>query len=227
MKRSTAIITLLVMLPFTVFFAVETWSALTDHFSQLAAWFANHKRAYYPWFMWVTAGAIIFPLMNKFWEKNIKFIKTSTHEHAHAIVAILLLQRVHSIHAEDKGSGMVTTSGNLRLGYLVTLAPYCFPFYTIGFMMLRSIIIPTYYPIIDLVIGFTIGLHIVCFKEQTGNYQPDIQKFPLWFSYSYIAAILVFITCLLLTAFLPTVNIFTAFKVFALDLWQYLSAILK
>ena len=47
-------------------------------------------------------------------------------------------------------------------------------------------------PIMDILIGFTAGLHIVCFKEQTGNYQPDINRHPLFFSYTYIIVVLLF-----------------------------------
>lgn len=150
--------------------------------------------------------------------------KTFTHELTHVITGLLLFRRIHSFHAEEAGSGVVWSSGNDKLRFMTSLAPYCFPIYTFPLLMLRSIVMPSLLPIMDILIGFSMGLHIVCFKEQTGNYQPDINQFPLWFSYIYIVSVWLFDVSIILTTCIPKCNFFLAFKSFASDIWSLIIA---
>lgn len=219
MKRTTALLILLPLAVLSLFFLTEIWSALCVHWEGFAGWWKNHNSSYYPWYIWVAAGSVVFPLMNRFFEKNIKMTKTFTHELTHTITALLTFRRIHSFEAKED-SGVVYTSGKDSLHFLTTLAPYCFPVYTFPLMVLRCMIIPVYYPIIDIMIGFTVGLHIICFKEQTGDHQTDINRFPHWFSYSYILGILIFDVCLILISYEPSLNIFYAFKTLGMDFWN-------
>ena len=81
--------------------------------------------------------------------------------------------------------------------------------------------------VMDVLIGFTVGLHIVCFKEQTGNYQTDINSHPLFFSYLYITTVLLFDICLILLSYEPSLNIFYAFKTLGVDLWNDIAMLWK
>lgn len=220
MRTHTAIIIVILCIIFGIFWGLEIWSALTKHWGLFLRWFHNTRGNYYPWYLWLLLGGVIFPLMNKYFVKNMEMTKTFTHELTHVITGLLLFRRIHSFHAEEAGSGVVWSSGNDKLRFMTSLAPYCFPIYTFPLLMLRSIVLPSLLPIMDILIGFSIGLHIVCFKEQTRNYQPDINQFPLWFSYIYIVSVWLFDICILLLTFLPKSNIFLAFKTFALDTWH-------
>lgn len=211
----------------SLFFVVEIVAALISHFRLGAAWWGNHHIQYYPWYLWVAVGSAVFPLMNKYFVKNMKIVKTFTHELTHAVVAIMLFRRVHWFKAEEGKGGEIGSSGSGKFHFFEVLAPYCFPIYTFPLMMLRCIVIPDYYPIIDIIIGFSIGLHIICFKEQTGSFQPDIQRYPLWLSFSFIAFMLIFDISLVLTSYLPSVNFFGAFVQFGTDFWKYICAIFK
>ena len=86
--------------------------------------------------------------------------------------------------------------------------------------MLRCLITTFMLPIIDVLIGFTIGLHIDCIKRQIGNHQTDIIQWPIYLNYTYIIAILLFFLNLILISFEPKNNIFYAFIDYAHDLWQ-------
>lgn len=223
MKTFKAILLTCIFLIIGVFWGYEIWEVIKQHWSLLIQWYNNNKLAYYPWYIWLVIGSCIFPIMNKFFVKNMEITKTFTHELTHTIVGLLLFRRIHSFHAEEHGTGAVYSSGGKTLQYVISLAPYCFPIYTFILLIFRCLVAVSYLPIIDTLIGFSIGLHIVCFVEQTHNYQTDINQFPLWFSYIYILSIWLFDISLIFISYLPKSNIFDAFKIYATDLWNIIS----
>ena len=224
MKKSSCILLSVIFVVLGVFFATEIWTSLSHHIGNLTKWFDNHKRSYYPWILWVTAGSIIFPIMNRYLHKNIGIVKVFTHELTHAITALLTFRKIISFHAEVD-HGVIYSSGSKRTRFLVTLSPYCFPIYTFPLLAFRCLVANPLLPIIDIIIGFTIGLHFVCFKEQTGNHQPDITSYPLFFSYIYIIMVLLFDICLILLSYEPSLNIFYAFKTLGVDLWNDIASL--
>lgn len=122
-----------------LFFLTETWHSLAGHAKRFSNWLPTHATGYYPWIIWFAIGAAVFPLMNRFLKKNIGMVKTFTHELTHIVAAFLTFRRIHSFHAEEK-SGEVTTSGNNKYRFMVSLAPYCFPIYTFPLLALRCIV---------------------------------------------------------------------------------------
>ncbi len=222
MKTYKAIILSVLFISLGVFWGYESWGAIQQHWALFMRWYNSSKAAYYPWYLWILLGSVFFPLMNKYFDKNMEMTKTFTHELTHTITGLLLFRRIHSFHAEEQGTGVVWSSGKDSIRFLTSLAPYCFPIYTFPLLMLRCIIIPDYYPIIDVLIGFSVGLHIVCVKEQTRRDQTDIKQFPLWFSYIYICSVWLFDCSILLISFLPQMNIFLSFRNYAIDAWHFI-----
>lgn len=220
MKIYKAIILVFIFALCGTFWGYEIWKALTLHWNLFMQWCHNTKISYYPWYLWLIAGVCIFPLMNKFFIKNMELTKTFTHELTHTITGLLLFRRIHSFHAEERGNGVVWSSGNDNIRFMTSLAPYCFPIYTFPLLMLRCLIAQPFLPIIDILIGFSLGLHIVCFSEQTRNYQTDINQFPLWFSYVYILSVWLFDISIILLSYIPKLNFFIAFKNYAMDIYQ-------
>lgn len=220
MKTYKAIILSVLFISLGVFWGYESWDAIQQHWTLFMHWYNSSKAAYYPWYLWILLGSVFFPLMNKYFDKNMEMTKTFTHELTHTITGLLLFRRIHSFHAEEQGNGVVWSSGKDSIRFLTSLAPYCFPIYTFPLLMLRCIIISDYYPIIDVLIGFSLGLHIVCIKDQTRRDQTDINQFPLWFSYIYICSVWLFDCSILLISFLPQMNIFLSFRNYAIDAWQ-------
>lgn len=225
MKR----LSILPLLLFSTFFLVEAVVALFNHFGLLSAWWSDHHAPYYPWYLWVAIGSVLFPIINRYAIKNkdnMTMFKIFTHELTHAVVAVMLFQRVSEFHV-DQTNAKIRATNNSKLNFFKVLAPYCFPIYMFPLMMFRCIVIPEYYFIIDILIGFSIGVHLICFKEQTGSHQTDIQSYPIWLSYSFIASLLIFDISLILTAYLPSVNFFRAFVIFGTDFWKYICMIFK
>lgn len=223
MKIYKAVILSLIFIILGIFWGYEIWGAIKLHWLLFVRWYSNTKLSYYPWYLWLLAGSCVFPLMNKFFVKNMELTKTFTHELTHTISGLLLFRRIHSFHAEEQGSGVVWSSGNDDIRFMTSLAPYCFPIFTFPLLMLRCLVALPFLPIVDVLIGFSFGLHLVCFIEQTRNYQTDINQFPLWFSYIYILSVWLFDLSIILIAYVPKSNIFLAFRTYALDLWNIIT----
>ena len=169
-------------------------------------------------YQWVAVGIVAFALIHHFVKKNMTWLETFSHELTHIIVALLFFRRIHSFHAEE-GSGVVYTSGEHEYGMApMALAPYCLPIFTYLLLSIRCLMDFHGMWIYDILIGMTICFHFFCFKNQTGSYQTDINKYPLWFSYLYIGTALLINFCIIWVAFFPGYNVYTSF-------WRYLTSI--
>lgn len=171
-------------------------------------------------YQWVALGTVIFTIGKRFLKENLQWFETFTHELTHTIVSILLFRRIHSFEANND-NGLIMTSGNGKTLVFVDLAPYCLPIYTYGLLACRAITTHQFLWCIDLVIGISIAFHLHCFKKQIGNYQTDIKKRPLFFSYTYIAVSLVFNLCVIFVSFWSTKNVFTAFWFVCEKTWEH------
>lgn len=226
MRKTAYFIIGLIMVLLGMFFLMETWTSICVHFKTFTG--KAGKAGHYWWFLWVLLGAVIFPLINYIVKKknnratkifkNVDVTKIFMHEMSHAIVAVLTFRRIHSFQVNEF-DGVIYSSGSDRTRFLVSLAPYCFLWLTIPFISLRCIVENGYLWIMDILIGVTIGLHAICIKEQIGNHQTDITKYPIVFSYIYIFSVLLFDISLILISYQPKLNIFYAFKEYAVHLW--------
>jgi len=100
------------------------------------------------------------------------FIETFEHELTHMVVSFLFFKRVFSFQATDKRGGNVThTSGN----FLISLAPYFLPLFTIFFLILKPFMISATYNVLDFLIGFTLAFHYVGLIKEFRFYQQDIK----------------------------------------------------
>ncbi len=170
-------------------------------------------------FQWVGLGIVAFAFMHAFVKKNMIWLETFSHELTHIIVAFLFFRRIHSFHAEE-GSGEVCTSGNHNYGIApMALAPYCLPIFTYLLLSVRPLMDFHGMCIYDVLIGMTICFHFFCFKHQTGKYQPDINQFPLSFSYLYIWTARLINFCIIWVAFFPNYNVYTSFWRYVTSLW--------
>ena len=170
-------------------------------------------------YMWAGIGALFFMVGQRFLKENLKWFETFTHELIHTLVSILLFRRIHSFEAKN-GNGMMLSSGSDKTLVFVDLAPYCLPIYTYVLLFIRSITTGQFLWCIDTMIGISLAFHISCFKKQIGSYQSDINKRPLYFSYTYIATALLFNACVFLVSFWNTKNVFTA-------LWYVIKGLFK
>lgn len=174
-------------------------------FPKRGSWIGNLQL-----YMWTGIGIVAFLVVKRFIKENLQWFETFTHELAHTIVSILLFRRIHSFKANGD-NGVIMTSGNENTLVFVDLAPYCLPFYTYLLLAFRAIATSQFLWCVDIIIGISIAFHVNCFIKQTGSYQPDINKRPLYFSYTYIATALLFNVCVILVSYWSSKNVFTAF----------------
>lgn len=170
-------------------------------------------------YKWVAVGYFLFYIIRRYLKNNLIFLETFSHELTHAFFAFCFNRRVHSFHAEDAGSGVIYTSGKNQYALVpIALAPYCFPIFTYLLLSIRCLMDFHGMWIYDVLIGMTICFHFFCFKNQTGNYQTDINQYPLSFSYLYIVTALLINFCIIWVAFFSQYNVYTSF-------WRYLSSV--
>lgn len=196
-----------ILLALALLLAYETWGILKAVFSPEPPMTTLGNLEMYKW---TAIGAAVFLVLKRFWfSKNLQWFEVFTHELTHTIVSLLTFRKMSNFQAGEK-SGAVYTSGGSLSGILVSLAPYCLPIYSYFFLMLRPIIANGGLWIYDILLGMTLAFHISCFASDTRNYQTDINQYPFFFSYSYIAAALLFNLNAILVSFWSSKNIFTA-----------------
>lgn len=158
-------------------------------------------------YQWVGVGMLGYAIVERMVKHNIAWFETLTHEITHAFFALILQGRIHSLRA-DETNGVMAHSGVKKWGRVsVSLAPYCFPLYTYLLLSIRHLLDFHGKWVFDIIIGVSLAFHIICFRKQTGNYQTDINQYPLAFSYFYIVVSWIINLCIILVSFWP--NMYT------------------
>lgn len=168
-----------------VFLLLSVWL-----FFETVSWLVLENYRLYMWFG-IGVGAYIVLRRIPFLRKNAEWFETQTHEWIHTIVALIFGRRIHFVGA-GQDEGVVYHSGRLGRNIFISLAPYCFPIYTLFFCILRLLGAQEWLHIFDLMIGLTLAFHLVAFMKQTRPYQPDLRVFSLATSYIFIVAFLLF-----------------------------------
>lgn len=177
-------------------------------------------------YLWTAVGAVAYTLLRGLLRKNIVWLETFSHELTHIVVSLMLFRKIHSFRA-GQGSGEVTTSGSDVSRVFVSLAPYCLPIFTYLLLFFRPLIKADSLYVYDILVGISIAFHAICFKTQTGNHQPDINRFPLFFSYLYIAAALLFNLNTILVSYWSSKNVFTAFVYSLQSMWEGMTSFIS
>jgi hypothetical protein len=172
-----------------------------------------------PVYQWTGIGVVAFFVLACVFNKNLNWFATFSHELTHTVVSILLFRKIHSFQA-GRGTGEISTSGNSNTLVFVDLAPYCLPVFTYFLLALRMMMLKDMLMYYDVLVGLSIGFHAYCFKSQTGSYQSDINKHPLYFSYLYIATALLFNVSVILVSYWKGKNVFTAFWYVLTQMWE-------
>lgn len=153
-------------------------------------------------------------------------IRVFTHELTHAIVGTMFFRKITSFNA-TRTSGVIMHSKGFFGDIFISLAPYCLPIYTFAFLLLRLMSAESSLFIFDMIIGFTLALHINCFAIETRPRQTDIK------STGYIRSIMFILTAwalnLSIVMLSVTDNVWYAvtkltdiYKDTAIDLWHML-----
>ena len=109
------------------------------------------------------------------------------HELSHALWGMAMGARVHNMRLSKDG-GSVSLS---RTNFLITLAPYFFPLYTVLVIVVYRILVLFWdlepYELYWLgLVGFTWGFHVTFTLKALSQHQPDIDEHGHVFSYVVI-----------------------------------------
>lgn len=158
-------------------------------------------------YQWVGVGMFSYVILKRRVKHNITCFETATHERIHGFFALILQGRIHSVQVNE-GKGLITYSGVKKWGRAsVSLAPYCFPLYTYMLLSIRHLLDFHGKWVFDIIIGVSLAFHIICFRNQIGKHQSDINQYPLAFSYFYIIVSWIINLCIILVSFWP--NMYT------------------
>lgn len=112
------------------------------------------------------------------------------HELTHALWGMLMGARVSRLRVSRNGGSVTLTKTN----FLITLAPYFFPFYSILALAAFVLIslrwdMDIYRPFWYAVFGLTWSFHVTFTLDMIGSHQPDIQEHGRVFSYAVVYCI--------------------------------------
>ena len=166
---------------------------------------------------------------------NRDFMETFSHELTHAIVAILCMRKITKFHVERK-NGVVWMTGGKWTEAIITLSPYCLPIFTLIMLFLwslvatRSLVANDGLMSFDIIIGMTMSFHVLCFWDQTGDFQSDIKQFHKFFSYTFIWIFRLLMLLIILLCYMPDrhtgqpLKLWGAFWYLIVQLWNDIMA---
>ena len=127
-------------------------------------------------------GAVIFFISDFRYNNKLLIFE---HELTHAIFCFFTFKENIKIKTnpppESGAAGLCEWNGGRN--WAITLSPYFFPTLTIFISLLYLLPIQNYYPILDLLLGYSIAYHLKTnFMEFTNNMKGDIQEAGTYFS---------------------------------------------
>lgn len=153
--------------------------------------------------------------------KNKDHLRVLSHEITHWVVSLFFFRKIHSLKV-GTNSGYITHSGGRFGDIFISLAPYCFPLFTIALLVLRLVIAKNCLWGFDVFVGLTLGFHIGCFASQISPEQTDISSHGVVKSYIFIIASWLFFSLLILYSI--RYNLWGAFETMFAGYWKTLSA---
>lgn len=182
-----------------------------------------------PEFFFFAAGAIVGVaiFVTSRHNKILMWLYVAGHELTHALFAMMFRGKVSEIRITATEGGHIKTN---RSNFVITLAPYFFPFYTILAIIIWAVLEWQFFDFTNNqrfwlygTIGLTWLFHIGYTVWMLQREQTDIQVNGRLFSYTVI----ILINLLLISALLIIASPAATFKSFALDWWQNLQSLIE
>jgi len=145
-----------------------------------------HLEFYKDFFMGMLAYMVSWVLI--FRKISGKWFFVIEHEFTHTLFALLTFHRINAFVATSKGGGFINFSGVANGNWLILIAPYFFPTFSMIIILLIYFSEVQHYPILMILLGYTFLYHIHSTIEETSHKQSDLQRVGLWFSWSFLPA---------------------------------------
>ena len=146
-----------------------------------------HQQTFYK-YLFIGIGTYFTLWIIIFNNDNGNWFLTIEHELTHTLFALLTFHKIVDFKATDSLGGHMQFSGIGGGNWLITIAPYFFPTFSmiiIGFIYLSQ---SQYYPILIALLGYSIVYHMHSTYIETSSQQPDIQEVGLIFSFLFLPA---------------------------------------
>ena len=111
---------------------------------------------------------------------------TIEHELTHTIFALLTFHKIIDFKASNSGGGYMQFSGVGRGNWLITIAPYFFPTFSMIVILFIYISQPQYHYILVGILGYSTIYHIHSTWSETSLNQPDIQEVGIPFAILFL-----------------------------------------
>jgi membrane protein implicated in regulation of membrane protease activity len=104
------------------------------------------------------------------------------HELTHALAALLVGGKVTAVHATTEGGSTLINKSH----WLISLAPYVFPFYSVLALGVWALAAPAYRPALSFLVGFLYAFHWALTIFTLTHPQPDLEDAGPVFSLIFI-----------------------------------------
>jgi hypothetical protein len=153
-------------------------------------WSLNWAQGMLPWF---AGGFVAYLLVQAFFWRPL-FLYVMGHELTHALAAVLQGGKADDLRVSTKG-GMVKVN---RSNFIVNLAPYFFPIYTVAACIIWAIAADRFQPALAALVGFSLAFHFALTLYSLKQHQSDISEVGWLFAIPLIVALNLAITALVL-----------------------------
>lgn len=187
---------LLIWIGALLLFLLLICSAFDDVYKVVAN---NYER-----YIFFIVGCLIMFVVDKYTSTNNQWLKTYHHENTHLLFNLITFRQILMLRVDADG-GLVSSMGRSKwMLEAVSLSPYCFPlaaYIVMGFGYFFANDMSSVYA---LILGIAYFFHLLCIKSDFGEWplmgrgQPDINQYPLSFSYLYIFSFWLFNTMIVL-----------------------------
>lgn len=176
----------------TIFFIIFSISAAIEFFKIFKNYSITTKIEFF-----FIIGFILYLIIHIIFYKPI-FIHIMSHELTHMLWAFLFGGKTKKIEVSENGGKVVINKSN----FLISLAPYFFPFYTFIFVLIYLIADKKFYPFIAFFIGASLSFHIALTLYSLRQSQSDLREdsniiFSLAFIFFMNLIVIVFILSLI------------------------------
>lgn len=129
-------------------------------------------------------GALSYLAVQVFFWRPL-FLYVMGHELTHALAALIQGGQADDLKVSTRGGTVRVTRSN----FLVSLAPYFFPIYTFGVVLLYFIADRKFLPGIFFLLGFTLAFHLALTAFSLKEHQSDLAEAGWLFALPFIACV--------------------------------------
>ena len=106
---------------------------------------------------------------------RLRFLEHFEHELGHALMGLLFFKRIDELLVNPQEGSNVKMHGTSGSNFLITLAPYFLPVFTLPLLILRLFVFTSLLGVVNFLIGVTLAFHYLGLAREFKREQPDIR----------------------------------------------------